>query len=267
MLARRELPAAYARWNSKWGAPSGRRVIPGLRQIARSAGVTYRLAPILGPFAFQVNSSTREFEYPWVYEALRPGRGLRVLELGGALSGLQFALARAGCEVHNVDPFLDYGDGGYGPMPEERHRQLNRSLRTDVRLHKGSLPDVELAGDFDAIFSVSTLEHIPRGALEDTLRAVRRLLRPGGHFVCTIDLFLDLEPFCRRERNMWGTNVPPRWVADFLEMRLVQGDPAELFGFKEFEAGHILERLADFSINTLYPQLTQLIVLEATPQL
>ena len=42
---------------------------------------------------------------------------MRMLEIGGALSGLQSS-SLAGCEVHNVDPFLDYGMGEYDVDPE-----------------------------------------------------------------------------------------------------------------------------------------------------
>jgi len=128
VLAKRVLPPEYATWNKKWGAPLGHRGVPGLAEVARRAGVNYRLAPIFGPFAYQSNSSTRTYEFPWAYHVVRPTSALRVLEIGGALSGLQFALARAGSEVHNVDPFFDYGGGEYRSGPEKRHAQLNRAL-------------------------------------------------------------------------------------------------------------------------------------------
>jgi 2-polyprenyl-3-methyl-5-hydroxy-6-metoxy-1,4-benzoquinol methylase len=258
MLARRVLPPEFATWNEKWGAPSGRRGIPGLPRLARRARMDYQFANAFGPFAYQGNSSTRIYEFPWVYHMLRPRPGLRALEIGGALSGLQFVLARAGCEVHNVDPFFDYGGGEYQSGPERRHGQLNRAFKTDVKLHKTTLPAAKIDGPFDIIFSVSTLEHIPRDALVETLAAARRLLNPGGRIVLTVDLFLNLEPFCRRKTNQWGTNVPPRWIADMLDMDLAEGTPSELFGYDEFSVESILEHMEDYAISTGYPQMAQL---------
>jgi hypothetical protein len=264
MLARRELPSEYASWNKKWGAPRGRGGIPGVTEIARRVGVNYQLAPLFGPFAYQWNSSTRSYEFPWVYYALRPRPGLRALEIGGALSGLQFVLARAGCEVHNVDPFVNYGDGDYQSDPQRRHDQLNRAFKTDVTLHKSTLPEARLEGTFNVIYSVSTIEHIPREALTATLVAARQLLDRGGRIVLSVDLFLDLEPFCRREKNRWGSNVSLKWVADVLEMELTEGDPSELCGYDEFSTEAVLENLADYAMNVGYPQLAQLMVFSAS---
>lgn len=264
MLARRLLPPEYVTWNKKWGAPIGHKVVPGLAAVARRTGMQYRLARILGPFAYQPNSSTRTYEFPWAYQAVRPTSGLRVLEIGGAMSGLQFALARAGSEVHNVDPFFDYGRGVYQFGPEKRHAQLNRAFKTDVRLHKSTLPDANIEGAFDVICSVSTLEHIPLDALKETLTFARRLLKPDGRMVFTVDLFLNLEPFTRRTANKWGSNVSPKWIADILDMVLAEGDSKELFGYEGFSAEGILERLDDYSLNACYPQLAQLMVFNAT---
>lgn len=264
MLATRELPLEYAIWNKKWGAPWGKYSgVPGLAMVARWAGVNYRLAPVFGPFAYQVNSSTRKFEFPWTYREVRPTPGLRVLEIGGALSGLQFVLARAGSEVHNVDPFFDYGRGDYRSSPEKRHAQLNRAFKTDVKLHKSTLPDANIEGTFDVIYSVSTLEHIPTDALEETLTFARRILKPEGRIVLTVDLFLDLEPFSDRTFNKWGGNVSAKWIADVLDMELTEGDPSELLGYEQFSSGRILERLDDYALNDGYPQLAQLMAFSA----
>jgi 2-polyprenyl-3-methyl-5-hydroxy-6-metoxy-1,4-benzoquinol methylase len=261
MLARRILPDEYSTWNKKWGAPWGHSSrVPGLPTMTRWAGVDYRLAAIFGPFAYQGNSSTRTYEFPWAYYAVRPMSGLRVLEIGGALSGLQFVLARAGCEVHNVDPFFDYGGGEYRSGPERRHAQLNKAFKTDVKLYKSTLPDANIEGTFDVIYSVSTLEHIPKEALEETLIFARRLLKPEGRIVLSVDLFLDLEPFGDRVTNKWGTNVAPKWIADVLKMELADGVPSELLGYEGFSAERILERLEDFAVGSHYPQLAQLMV-------
>jgi len=256
MLARKALPAEFEIWNRKWGAPFGR-ASAWMPRFAKQTSVHYALAPLLGPFSFQSNSVTRTYEFPWVYRAL-PRSGQRFLEIGGALSGLQFVLAREGCEVHNVDPFLDYGSGNYRSGPERRFRQINRIYKTDVTLHKAALPDISIASQFDAVYSVSTLEHIPSDVLTETLLAARRLLKPGGRMVLTVDLFLNLDPFCHRQTNQYGTNVSPRWIGNVLEMGLIDGQKSELLGFDEFSTENILEHLEDYAMSQNYPQMAQL---------
>ena len=257
MLARRALPWQFVRWNRKWGAPSGRmgRLVS---RLPMRQSLANGLAPVLGPFAYQSNSSTRTYEYPWAYYTLRPRPGERILEIGGALSGLQFALARAGSEVHNVDPFVDYGSGDYRRDPEKVHGRLNKAFGTDVRLYRATLPEAGVVGTFDAIFSVSTLEHVPRDDLVETLTVARRLLKPGGRIVLTVDLFLNLDPFCGRQTNRWGTNVPPAWIGEVLGMTLTKGRRSELLGFEAFSAASILEHLEDYAISVSYPQMAQL---------
>src|SRR4051812_24925362 len=99
MLAPRALPQHYIDWNRRNGAPAGR-ILRGGRLLGRTrAGVRWR-----GPFAWQENNSTRAFEFPWAYEQITSRNGpLRVLEIGGGVSGLQFVLAREGHRVTNID--------------------------------------------------------------------------------------------------------------------------------------------------------------------
>lgn len=261
MLAPRELPDRYEAWNRTWRAPFGGRwrSVAGLLPEAITSHVPVPVAARLyGPFGFMWNATTRRFEYPWTYFTIDPRPGLRVLEIGGGIAGLQFVLARAGCEVYNVDPFLDFGSGT--PLQRGRldlHARLNAAMGTDVRLHVATLDEADLEGPFDVIYSVSTLEHIPRDDLERTLRAVTPLLGPDGRLVLTVDLFLDLAPFSSAQANRWGTNVSMRWVEEVTGCRLVDGDPAQLFGYDEFSADAVLVGLAGFNMNQGYPELVQ----------
>src|ERR1700733_12666156 len=215
MLARRELPGQYEDWNVAWGAPWGRRAVASPLDCGRSEKVVRYLErlprkvrmPVLrsatmnrarGPFAFQPNSSTRAYEYPWAFFQLQGLPDSRVLEIGGALSGLQFVLAKSGYEVHNVDPFFDYGDGQYDLDPIAAHGALNRSFGTDVTLHRTTLPRASLTGPFSAVLCISTIEHLSEEDIAATLTAAKEVLAPGGLILLTVDLFLNLEPFCDR---------------------------------------------------------------------
>ena len=260
MLAKRDLPAEYAAWNLSWGAPYGRSS-PAMILLSPFHGRWARR--LRGPFAFQGNTTTRQYEYPWAYHQLAGLGPSRILEIGGALSGLQFVLARNGHEVHNVDPFLDYGKGNYDIEPAAHYAALNRTFDTNVILHRSTLPEAKLDGDFSAAVCISTLEHLPKKSIQSTLTAVKSLLRPGGLMVLTIDLFLNLEPFCSRSTNVWGTNVSVAWIQDLLGYPVTVGDKTELYGYAEFSTDRILSRLDEFAIGSRYPQLAQLVTFQA----
>ena len=62
MLGLRSLPPEYAAWNKRWGAPFG---FPFGQELLHQTDMPLEIAARLaGPFAFQANNSTREFEYP-----------------------------------------------------------------------------------------------------------------------------------------------------------------------------------------------------------
>ena len=265
MLARRELPDEYRRWNDRWGVPFGRHRLPV--QLLERSGALGRVAlarPALrrwsGPFAFQWNTRTRTYEYPWVRGQLVRAGARRVLEIGGALSGLQFALAADGMSVCNVDPFLDYGSGAYEIDPAAEHAMLNRVFGTTVELCRTTLPEARPTGPFDAAVCVSTLEHLRPADIEETLAVVRDVVVPGGIVVLTVDLFLDLDPFTDVEENRWGRNVPVAWIEELLGGELVVGDRTELLGYPEFDVRHVLTELGSLTMGSEYPQLAQLAV-------
>jgi SAM-dependent methyltransferase len=221
----------------------------------------FKLAPSLrGPFGFQANNNTREVEYPWAFYATRLVNGLKVLEIGGGLSGFQFALAQAGCEVVNVDPGMEARGRGW-PVDASSIAYLNRAFKTNVVLHSGFLADAPFAaGTFERIFSISVVEHIPIAELPKLMSRAYELLKPGGCFVLTIDLFLNLRPFCSRESNEFGVNVSVRMLAESAPFELVQGNRAELFGYTEFDPDRVLCNLETLMLGS-YPAVPQLVVL------
>lgn len=220
------------------------------------------LSRVRGPFAFQGNTPTRAYEYPWTHQqlaGLRPGLGpLRVLEVGGALSGLQFVLSREGFEVHNVDPFFEHWTvKGMDPVGE--HDRLNHVFGTDVVLHRATLPEADLHGQFDAVYCVSTIEHFSQDEVDATLKAIKDVLAPSGLLVLTIDLFTNLQPFCSRESNIYGTNVSVAGIHETVGYEMVEGDRHELYGYPEFSVDAILSHQEEYAHHPAYPQMAQLV--------
>lgn len=259
MLAPVQLPENFASWNRAHGAPRGfERPRRTLFRRLYSAEAWLRLA---GPFAVQPgNNSTRAFEYPWAVHAAALDRPADIVELGGSLAGLQFVLARQGHRVVNVDPGLEAGGLGW-PVDQSSIARLNAWFGTGVRLVNTTLDRAALAdASVDVIFSISVLEHLTDAELDAVMREARRILRPGGRFVVTLDLFLNLEPFTARRRNEYGTNKNVLRMVETSGLELVVGDRAELNGYPEFDAPTIQANLETYLIGS-YPVLTQCLVL------
>ncbi len=268
MLARLPLPSAYEDWNRHHRAPSG----PGWWSRAlrsRAHGVLSKrrfdlpgpLMRLIGPFGFQENSATRSFEFPWAWMTLGPRPGMRVVDVGAGASGLQFALANAGVDVTSVDPLLNPDETVDWVFSQREYDRLNRAFGGRVRFIRNYLQNSGLAaGSFDAVLSVSVIEHIPDEHLPSLMREIARLLRPGGRFIATIDLFLDCAPFTATLANHWGSNRDIRAIVEASGMEIAVGLRAELYGFPEFNPQAILEQADSFVRSG--PVLTQLLVLE-----
>jgi len=260
MLAPARLPENFAAWNRHHGAPLGYdRPRRALFRRFYSDDAWLRLS---GPFAIQPgNNSTRRFEYPWTFHAADLSQPRTVVELGGSLAGPQFVLARLGHRVINVDPGLE-ADGLGWPVDQANIDRLNAWFGTDVRLINTTLDRAGLADEsVDVMFSISVLEHLTQAELTLVMRHAGRCLRPGGRFIITLDLFLNLAPFTARLENEFGANQDVRRMVAESGLRLAQGDPAELNGFPEFDPQRILTHLERYLIGS-YPVLTQCIVLE-----
>jgi len=183
---------------------------------------------------------------------------LRVLEVGGGLSGLQFVLAAEGDSVVNVDP----GQIGRGwNYKAELHRRLCHALKASAELFPKKIDSLEAPPhSFDVVLSVSALEHFSDADLAMLAGAMKRLLKPDGVVVMTIDLFLDLKPFSEREENEWGRNLDVSQFLDMAGLTLEEGNPAELLGFQEFDPAEIMGSLASYMLGEGYPALSQCVV-------
>jgi SAM-dependent methyltransferase len=183
---------------------------------------------------------------------------LRVLEIGGGLSGLQFVLASEGDSVVNVDP--GQSDRGW-KYEADLHQRLCGALKAPVQLFGGKIASLEAPPrSFDIILSVSALEHFSDADLAMLAGSMRRLLKPDGIVVMTIDLFLDLKPFSEREENEWGRNLDIKQFLDMAGLALHKGNCAELLGFPDFNPARIMGSLATYLVGEGYPTLSQCII-------
>jgi hypothetical protein len=169
-----------------------------------------------------------------------------VLEIGGGMAGYQFVMARRGLEVVNVDPGMAARGKGWSISPL-KHRILSRMYRAPVTLIPTTLQAAEIADrSIDAVVSISTLEHLPHEDLEGVGHAIRRILKPGGIGVFTVDLFLDLYPFTDARQNEWGSNIDLHAFLQRAGLELVEGNPKYLMGFPQFNPADVLSQRETF---------------------
>jgi len=257
MLAPFKMPEEFLRWNRQHHAPAGRRMIPW---IARKVPDRFRLRYETA-FSAQLNNSIRKFEYPWAFDALLIHSGKKILEIGGGLGGFQFVLAREGCEVINVDPGLTAKGRGW-KCDRVTMDYFNRVFGTQVRLIDSTIDQTDLPADsIDCVVSISTIEHLLPEERSTVMQCAFELLRPGGRFVMSVDLFPELFPFTDKRANQWGENISIRDLIAQAPFRLLQGSKSELYGFSEFSTEAILSNLPAYLIGE-YPALAQCIVLE-----
>jgi hypothetical protein len=130
-------------------------------------------------------------------------------------------------------------------------------MLTILTLAESELP----TKSFDRAYCISTIEHLEWHELCRTVQEASRLLREGGLFVLTIDLFLNLVPFTRRKKNQFGVNISVRDLIAEAGMDRVYGEKSELYGFNEFKADDITTNLERYLVGQDYPSLTQLLIL------
>ena len=166
---------------------------------------------------------------------------MKVVDVGSGAAGFQFVLADAGLDVLSVDPLVNPSGTVNWQFENDDFHRLNQAFGSKVRFIRKYLEDAALESEsVDRVFAVSVLEHLSDASLTSLVMEVARILKPGGAFVATIDLFLDCHPFTRVERNEFGRNVSVKRVIEESGLTLESGLPRELFGFDEFDADRIL---------------------------
>lgn len=292
MLAPAKLSNKFKIWNAKHKAPFGPRWIPlaqslrvksksilrpspgnlvttsGVNEMGsqnRSSHWKWSLSPLsmrlLGPFAFQANSATRMFEYPWIFYTVSPKKGMRIIDLGAGASGLQFVMAKCGADVNSVDPLINPDDTVDWVFTEVEFEKMNRAFGNRVVFVKKLLEDAGFeTSSVDCVVACSVIEHIPEEHVHRLMEEVSRVLKSGGRFVATIDLFLDCYPFSTNERNKWGSNINVKSLIEASNLRIVVGTKEELYGYEEFDHSKILASRDNYLVKDNV--MTQCIVLQ-----
>ena len=138
---------------------------------------------------FFTKTATRSLEYPWMFEKLSQcNYGSRVLDIGAGISPLPPMLSEKGLNVATVDShptektladrktWNEWGFFNYAALSPNA-----QSFHADILAFQ---PNVS----FDAIYSISVIEHMPRAVWERTLSLTASWLRPGASLLLTLDI-------------------------------------------------------------------------------
>ena len=131
----------------------------------------------------------KNVQRPWAVKALLRSvpPPARLLEVGGGEPIVSGFLSELGYDTTLVDPYDGFGNG---PTEYERYVELFPNVRI-VRGYFEPQMQAFPPASFDAIFSISVLEHLPIEAAANCFRAIGEVLSPGGASIHCFDFVLQ----------------------------------------------------------------------------
>ncbi|HEY9216151.1 MAG TPA: methyltransferase domain-containing protein [Ancylobacter sp.] len=127
----------------------------------------------------------KDAQRPWMVKAIlaQVPPGSRILEIGAGEPLVADMLSQMGYDVWVVDPYDGFGNG-----PTEFDIFKSRYPRIRFLRQYFTGPDSQIpAGGFDAVYSISVLEHVPKSLLIGLFEGIRACLRPLGRTIHAID--------------------------------------------------------------------------------
>lgn len=127
----------------------------------------------------------KDVQRPWMIKAILGSvpAGGKLLEVGAGEPFVADFLSRCGYEVTIIDP---YDGSGQGPTEFEAFRARFEHIKFIRANFGGNLPSLQEAS-YDAIYSISVLEHIPSEIVPSVCHGINQYCRAGGISVHAID--------------------------------------------------------------------------------
>lgn len=136
-----------------------------------------------------IDGDLKNVQRPWAAKAILANvpPPARLLEIGGGEPIASGFLAELGYDVTLVDPYDGFGNG-----PTDYQRYVDEFPNVKI-VREYFRPELSFLtpGSFDAIFSISVLEHIPPEALPSCFDAIAQFLAPGGASIHCFDFILQ----------------------------------------------------------------------------
>ena len=177
-------------------APEARREI-----LARYAGV--QSIPPLGyatvrdycesadhlPGLCRPDGDLKNVQRPWAVKAIlaNVARGSRLLEVGAGVPEVAAMLVELGFRVTAVDPYEGEAGGPVDCPAIARAYPGVELCQTRFDASAGGFP----AASFDAVYSISVLEHLPPESVGDVFAGIREVLRPSGFSIHCVDHVIE----------------------------------------------------------------------------
>lgn len=136
-----------------------------------------------------IDGDLKNVQRPWAVKTVLANvpPPARLLEIGGGEPIASGFLSELGYDVTLVDPYDGFGNG---PTDYQRYVELFPHVKI-IREYFRPGMSVLAAGSFDAIFSVSVLEHIPAASFTSCFEAVAEFLSPQGVSIHCFDFILQ----------------------------------------------------------------------------
>ena len=136
-----------------------------------------------------LDGDLKNVQRPWAVKAVLANvpPPARLLEIGGGEPIASGFLAELGYEVTLVDPYDGFGNG---PTDYQRYVELFPHVKIVREYFRPGLSMLN-AGSFDAIFSISVLEHLPGDSLVSCFDGIAEYLSPHGASIHCFDFILQ----------------------------------------------------------------------------
>ena len=137
-----------------------------------------------------------------VYSHLRGSNGLKIAEIGGGNSRILPKLAEQN-QCYNIEKFEGLAVGPTSEIKIDKVENIIAFLgEYSGKIEKNS---------FDVAFSVSVVEHVPEGAMDDFLSEGIEILKPGGLWLHAIDIYIEDQP---SEFWLMRYDLYRKWASD-----------------------------------------------------
>ena len=139
------------------------------------------------PQVMRFDGDLKDVQRPWMAKTILRmlPLGVKLLEIGGGEPLVSNALQKFGYDVTIIDP---YDGSGNGPLTHAQYVKDYPNIKIVKSYFKENIPLPINA--FNCIFSISVLEHVPHGKLQDVFTGISKFLKPGGCSIHCTDLVI-----------------------------------------------------------------------------
>ncbi|MCR6644465.1 MAG: class I SAM-dependent methyltransferase [Terricaulis sp.] len=111
--------------------------------------------------------------------------GRRIADIGSSEGRIVRHLAKKN-KCYCIDGLVEHS-GGVGKLPKIPGA---KNIVATIGEFSSDVPEAH----FDAVYSISVVEHVPDAMVEDFFKDCRRILKPGGEMMHLIDLYVETDP-------------------------------------------------------------------------